>query len=185
MTTAVLGPLLVLSSVGGYLLLGAMGTVTITVKDDYAAFSVDVPVGTGIDFVDHDSVNSGGELVCDHTGYGMNDHGLAVETVAMDCDLPDQRVMNGSHGLYRTLADVPKPRDVAEVDTGLGPAEVFVQDYSESTNFTTDYVEPVAIVTLDDPVRLDYPTLVIRSEQGELDREEFTELVRSLDDPNG
>lgn len=154
-------------------------TTTITVADDYAAFTLDVPDGTAITTVDHR-----GEDRCDSAAYHLSGYGLEVEAVSAKCELDRQRVSNGRHGTYRTIDDVPEPKDVATLDTGIGPAEVFTQEYVEATNSTDSYEEPVAIVVFDDPVNPDYPTLVIRSEKGELGRGEFIELVESLAEPN-
>lgn len=107
---------------------------------------------------------------------------LTVEAFASDCAIdPVQRIMNGGHGAYRTMEDVPDPVDVEEVATGAGPARVFVQHYSEHTNVSESWEEPVAIVTLDAPVDPDFPTLVLRSDKAAFSREAFTEIVKSLD----
>ncbi|GAA3651320.1 hypothetical protein [Microbacterium marinilacus] len=87
---------------------------------------------------------------------------------------------NGSHGVYVSLEDVAEPREAAEVQTRLGPAQVFVQQYTECTNLCRDFEEPVAIISLDDPDDASYPSLVLRSDRGELSRDELTEIVTSL-----
>ena len=127
--------------------------------------------------------SSGGD--CPTTTFESRHGNLVFEAVARDCHPEDNdRVINGYHGTYRTLDDVEDPTDVAHVDTdGLGDAVVFTQHYAEYTNFTSDWDEPVAIVTLDAPESADYPTLVVRSEKAELSRADFTEVVRSMREP--
>ena len=179
---AVAGQVVVLFVVGA-VDLGDTGdsedTTAITVADGNVAFKVRVPGGTAITGVSVGEDSDG----CGRAVYDLNAHGLVVEAVRSDCEPESQQINNGHHGTYRTLDDVPKPQDVEKVKTYLGPAVVFTQKYLEATNVTTDYTEPVAIVTLDDPVDADYPTLVVRSEQGELDRDAFTRVVESLIEP--
>lgn len=109
---------------------------------------------------------------------------LTIEAFAADCAVEEasQQIMNGDHGVYRTIEDVPEPVDVEEVSTWAGPAQVFVQHYAEHTNVSDSWDEPVAIVALDDPVDADFPTVVLRSDKGAFSREEFTEIVASLSD---
>ncbi|GAA4909311.1 hypothetical protein LX16_2903 [Stackebrandtia albiflava] len=164
--------------------LGAAGspeTVDITVRDDDVAFVLEVPEGVGID-----SIAAGPDWDgCERIGYGFDGAGLVVEAVSRHCDPdPSQQIINGDHGTYRTVRDVPEPLGLTRVDTYAGPADVFTQIYTEYTNTTTEYEEPVAIVTFDLPVNPDYPTLVIRSSQGGMDIEEFTTLVENLSMPS-
>ena len=60
---------------------------------------------------------------------------------------------------------------------------VFGQRYFECTNSCRNFVEPVAIITVDEPVDPGYPTLVLISTKGELSREAFTGIVRTLTHP--
>ncbi len=62
-------------------------------------------------------------------------------------------------------------------------AVVFTQEYYECTNSCERWHEPVAIITLDDPVDPDYPTLVVRAERDELSRSDLEELLGALEEP--
>lgn len=177
-TVAVLG---VAALVLGFLSPAAMDTEQsrVTVRDDHIAFDIKVPEGTAISTIDVEDETEG----CARVSYTLNDHGLVVEAVSRTCRVPDEQISNGHHGVYRTLKDVPEPSKVATVRTWLGPAKVFTQSYSEHTNVSNSWDEPVAIVTLDDPVDADYPTLVVRSDKAALTREEFTHVVEDLAEP--
>jgi hypothetical protein len=102
---------------------------------------------------------------------------LRIEAVPTDCALAGPiEPGGGEHGRYRTLDDVADPLDVEDVDTALGPAVIFTQRYD-------DVEEALAIVTLDDPVDPDYPTLVIRSDEGGFGRDELRAMLATLDPP--
>jgi hypothetical protein len=111
------------------------------------------------------------------TAFFSGTRDLRIEAVPTDCALAGSiESGDGEHGRYRTIADVPEPIDVEEVDTALGPAVLFTQRYD-------DVEEAVAIVTLDEPVDPDYPTLAIRSDGGDFDREELRAMLATLDPP--
>ena len=110
---------------------------------------------------------------------------VTIELVPADCEAPADSPGNGDHGLYRTIDDVPEPIGVEHVETPIGAAIVFDQAYYECTNQCDDFLDRVAIVTLDDPADQRYPTVVIRDEAGQLDaamldEEEFAELLQGL-----
>jgi hypothetical protein len=107
---------------------------------------------------------------------------IEVELVPSSCDVEFREPGNGLHGAYRTITDVSDgdPVDLERIDTPVGMAEVFTQDYYECTNECIDYVDRVAIVTLDDPADPGYPTLVVRSNKDEVDPDEFAGLLTSL-----
>jgi hypothetical protein len=104
--------------------------------------------------------------------------------VPSDCEVAgsNSSIGNGQHGLYRTLEDVPEPEAVDTTTTALGEATVFVQEYFECTNECERWDEPVAIITLDDPVDPAYPTLVLRGEQDRLARSELEEILGALEE---
>lgn len=109
---------------------------------------------------------------------------VELEVVPTDCEY-DDRLGNGFHGIYRTIADVADldaddADDVEVVDTAVGPAEVFTQDYYECTNECNDYVDRIAIVTLDEPSDDDYPTLVVRANKDEVGEDVFFQLLAGL-----
>ncbi|MCD0447331.1 hypothetical protein LO763_27315 [Glycomyces sp. A-F 0318] len=152
----------------------------VVVHGEHVAVVLTVPGGLAIDAV---VANPDGDADTECRGvryeFGAD---LTVEAFASDCAVDgEQRIINGRHGVYRTLADVPDPVEVAEVATGVGPAQVFVQRYGEYTNVSDSWDEPVAIVTLDDPVDAEFPTLVLRSDKAALSREELTAIVSSLE----
>ncbi|MFD0557599.1 hypothetical protein FB566_2879 [Stackebrandtia endophytica] len=155
------------------------GWARVVVVDDRVAFELRVPGGAAIDRVEVLDDAEGCALV----RYGFDDYGLVVEAVSRSCEVTDRQIINGHHGRYRTMADVPAAEDVVTVGTNLGDAEIFVQQYAEYTNLTSKWTEPVAVVTFDVPVDPEYPTLVLRSEKAGLDRDEFTEVVAGLRTP--
>jgi len=156
---------------------GAGGWTRVTVEDDLVAFEMRVPSGTAISSIGVADDAEG----CAMVTYRFNDYGLVVEAVSRSCEVrADRAIINGYHGIYRTVADVPHPQDMAIVDTNLGSAETFLQNYAEYTNLTSKWVEAVAIVSLAAPVNPDFPTLVVRSDKAGLDRDEFTEVIRQL-----
>lgn len=171
-TLAVLGPL------GGGR--GSRGATTrLTVDDDRIAFEIKVPAGTAITGFSVAPVRD-----CPTVSVGFSDHGLRAYAVAKSCaPRGNSRPGNGNHGSYRTLADVSDPLAPIRLETGLGRAEVFGQRYFECTNSCRNFVEPVAIITVDEPVDPGYPTLVLISTKGELSREAFTGIVRTLTHP--
>lgn len=152
----------------------------ITVSGEQVAFELMAPTGTAISQVVIGG-SSGEADDCKVVDYLFNAHGLEIEAIPADCKVQNgQQIINGNHGAYRTMADVPKPEAVAEVKTFLGRATVFTQSYAEYTNTSSHWDEPVAVISFDDPVDPDYPTLVVRSNRGELDRGQFTDLVKGL-----
>lgn len=151
------------------------GDNEITIDSERIAVSMTVPHGMAVHSVDTDAHRD-----CRAVRYRFGGD-LTVEAYASDCKVDDtQQTINGDHGTYRTLEDVPEPVDVSEEDTPAGPAQIFVQRYEEYTNTSNSWDEPVAIVTLDEPVDADFPTLVLRSDKAELSREELTAVALSL-----
>lgn len=156
----------------------------IQVQDDRVAFAVTVP--NRLSAIDDVSSDPDPECPVLQYDFGMtNAHRpLTILAVGTECDRGSDRLMNGNHGTYRTIEDVANPIDLEQMDTDLGPAQVFIQEYEEHTNVSRSFEEPVAIVTLDDPVDSRFPTLLLRSEAGKLSRERFTEVVASLEQPD-
>lgn len=154
-------------------------TTRLSVVDDRIAFEIKVPRGTMIT-----GFYSGARRECPIAEVDFSAHGLRAYAAGRSCESPARgRTGNGNHGTYRTIADVAAPKVVQRVDTWLGPADVFSQDYYECTNACQNYTEPVAIVMLQQPVNPDFPTLVLISTKGELDRPAFTRIVRDLAEP--
>ena len=160
---------------------GAFGPqpTTTVVDGEYIAFELEAPDNA------MSSSYVGTEEGCDYVHYRMTNFRLTVKALKKDCEVPDdQEIRNGNHGSYKTLDDVPDPIGVEKVDTGLGPAQVFTQKYSEYTNESNHYDEPTAIVTFDTPVNPDFPTMVVYSAKAELDREAFTAIVEKIRPPH-
>ena len=151
---------------------------TIEVRGAHVAFTAVVPDDWGISWLED-------AAACDSVIYDVEDDATvdvrfqAVPWVCEEAANSDE-IGNGFHGLYRTLADVPDPKDVEKRDTDLGSAEVFTQEYYECTNSCEKWDEPVAIVTLDDPVDPYYPTLVVRVERNDISRSDFETIIDSL-----
>ncbi len=155
----------------------ADGSHEVEVRGARVGFVIEVPREWGITEVDDDRV-------CGSVWYRLGD--LRIEAVPTTCEeatANDAQIGNGYHGVFRTLADVPEPRGVEEVATGLGPASVFTQEYYECTNECDEWDEPVAIVTLDEPVDPGYPTLVVRAYHDDLSRSRLEDMVGSLEAP--
>jgi hypothetical protein len=113
--------------------------------------------------------------------YLGNGRGYRLTAAAAGCPTePTARLINGHHGGYRTLADVPADRRAGAVTvaTPLGEATVFTQPYSEYTNSANHYTEPVAVITLARPADPSYTTLVAISEKGTLTQEQLVTALR-------
>lgn len=155
----------------------------VEVRGAHTAYTVRVPRMWGIASAREDDV-------CGSSSYRFDDlpdgwGRLVVEAVPTRCAeaRSNASIGNGSHGVYRTLEDVPAPEDVATVRTAVGEATVFTQEYYECTNSCERWQEPVAIVELDDPLDPAYPTLVLRGEQDRLSRAELETILRGLAAP--
>ena len=147
------------------------------------AFTMDVPDGVAIRRVESPVP----EAECAVIRYDLaapDDRGLTIEAVPASCAVDNDAPGNGNHGTYRTLDDVAEqPSDVDEVENGFATAALFEQDYFECTNECNDYVDSVAIITLDDPRSAKYPTFVIRSDKSGYDVSELTAMVETLATP--
>jgi len=156
-------------------------THQVEVRGARTGFVVEVPEAWGItDVWDADTCGSVSYLL--REGSSLR---LVIEAVPASCPDAgvDTQIGNGFHGVYRTVDDVPDPQDRESVDTDLGSATVFTQKYFECTNSCEDWSEPVAIITLDAPVDVGYPTLVVRGEKETLSRAELEEIVATLAAP--
>jgi hypothetical protein len=160
---------------------------TVRIADDRLRIEVELPDGFAItDIAPRSEVDS-----CPTQVYRLAaaDHDLGrleLELVPADCELPGkdkQRILNGRHGVYRSIDDVPEPLDVARLGTELGPATVFTQKYVECTNGCNTFFEPVAIVKLDHPVDPDYPVLVLRGDGEDLSRDDLNLVLASVSRP--
>ena len=160
-----------LSGCGDYF--GGDDSHTVEVHGAHTGFTIEVPEDWGISYVDDTAV-------CDSVSYTLGQ--LRLEAVPTSCPDAEQNteIGNGKHGVYRVLDDVPEPKDVEQLETELGSVEVFEQSYFECTNECDRWDEPVAIVTVDDPVDPAYPTLVVRAHRDQVERSTFEDLVETL-----
>jgi hypothetical protein len=152
------------------------------VRGSHTGFDAEVPAGWGIVEVrDADTCGSVSYRIEDADGETR----VVVEAVPTSCAeaAENGQIGNGQHGIFRTLADVPDPNGVKKISSDLGDAEVFTQEYFECTNSCRYWDEPVAIVTLAEPVDAGYPTLVLRADKAEVERGQLEEIVRSLAPP--
>jgi hypothetical protein len=183
--------LVALAALSAVPLAGCAGPVSLGSGDDdsrrlevrgtHTGFDVEVPEDWGItDVWDSDTCGSVSYRI--REGHELR---LAIEAVPASCAEAggDPQIGNGFHGLYRTIEDVPEPEDVETVSTALGEAAVFTQEYFECTNSCDRWQEPVAIVSVDDPVDAGFPTLVLRGEQDSVSRAELEELLATLAPP--
>ncbi|MGI5246683.1 hypothetical protein [Dactylosporangium sp. CA-139066] len=106
---------------------------------------------------------------------------IRLMAYATTCTVEDnERLINGRHGVYRTTADIPADRraGAVTVQTELGGATVFTQPYSEYTNSTNHYTEPVAVITLAKPADPAYQTLTVVAEKGALPLDQLTNVLK-------
>ncbi|MFD1718369.1 hypothetical protein [Georgenia deserti] len=158
----------------------------LTVDDDRLSMEIEAPAATGIRQIHTTEWEECGPVRSySIRGTRPSDVLVVVELVPTECAraAENEEALNGQHGLYRTIDDVPQPEDVAETSTSLGEAVIFTQDYTECTNVCRDYREPVAIIALDEPVDPAYPTVVVRGDRETVDREELDEMVSSVRAP--
>ena len=100
---------------------------------------------------------------------------------ATSCPLPtDTRRINGRHGVYRSTADIPADlrAGATSIQTPLGEATAFTQDYSEYTNSANHYREPVVVITLARPADPSYQALTVIAEKGTLPMDELATVLR-------
>ena len=107
---------------------------------------------------------------------------VAVTLPAAVCAGEEQSVLNGEHGDYVGIDDVPGARDIATTTSGLGEVTTFEQTYTECTNECVDSTDRVALVALTTPAAPDRPTLMVRVDADDMDAEAFAALVDSLAD---
>ncbi|HIY66066.1 MAG TPA: hypothetical protein H9830_07300 [Candidatus Agrococcus pullicola] len=148
----------------------------VTIVDETLAVELRVPDRLAITRVSADTSGDGCSLV----RYSFEQR-LAIESYSTACELSGaDRILNGRHGEYRTIDDVEDPRDVEEVATDLGSAKLFVQEYTECTNYCRDFEEPVAIIELDEPADASHPSLVLQAYKGDISRDELREILSTL-----
>ncbi|MGO2096622.1 MAG: hypothetical protein ACTH2J_05555 [Candidatus Microbacterium stercoravium] len=148
----------------------------VTISDETLAVELRVPDRLAITRVSADTSGDGCSLV--RYSFGQS---LAIESYSTACELAESdRILNGHHGEYRTIDDVEDPRGIEEVATDLGPATLFVQEYTECTNYCRDFEEPVAIIELDEPVDPAYPSIVLQAYKGDISRDGLREVLTTL-----
>jgi hypothetical protein len=106
--------------------------------------------------------------------------GINVEAWPLGCDPANSEPGNGSFGHYRTRADAPSPVDPIDVDTVLGPGEVFGQTYVECTNSCDEWELDIAVITLSEPVNQEYPTLTVIGTVKSYTRDDLLALLESF-----
>ena len=106
--------------------------------------------------------------------------GINIEAWPATCDPANSEPGNGSFGHYRAPSDAPSPVDPIEVDTVLGPAEVFGQTYFECTNSCDEWELDVAVITLSEPVNDEYPTLTVIGTVKSYTRADLLALLESF-----
>ena len=178
---AALAVVVPLSSCEGSISVGGEDTHQLEVRGAHTAFDLEVPSDWAITDV-------WDAAACGSVTYDVAEDGatrLVIEAVPSSCPEAgqDTQIGNGFHGIYRTVDDIPEPRDSKTVETALGSATVVTQEYFECTNSCDRWNEPVAIVTVDQPVDAGYPTLVIRGERDKVSRADFEAIVETLAAP--
>lgn len=132
-------------------------TRSVTVDGDHVAFTIAVP--------EHWADDEQDTLTGDCGQFTQQLGELTVQAVPTSCRdaATDGNIGNGHHGTFRTLGDVPEPMSVQSIETALGPATLFTQEYYECTNSCERWHEAWVIVDLTDPVDPAYPTLSLRA----------------------
>lgn len=152
-------------------------TYRLVVSGEQVAFAADIPDELHVTRIDeHDWP----PLDCAEGVRYVFSGDLVIESFAQGCAETSQQIGNGVHGYYRSLEDVPAPLHPEEVETALGPAHVFDQEYFECTNICEEWQEPVAIIELDRPRDENYPALVLRSDKAALDREVLVGIMETM-----
>jgi hypothetical protein len=107
---------------------------------------------------------------------------ILLSAYSTSCESSDtDRPINGRHGTYRSTADIPADRRSAAVTfrTALGEATAFMQPYSEYTNSSHHYTEPVAVITLDHPLDPSYRALVAYGDKGSIGLEQLRTVLET------
>jgi hypothetical protein len=156
-------------------------THQLEVRGTHTAFDVEVPDDWGI--LQVLDANTCGSVTYEIAVAAESR--LVIEAVPTSCAEAEENteIGNGRHGVYRTIADVPEPREKTSVDTDLGTATVFTQTYYECTNSCDNWNEPVAIISLAAPVDAGYPTLVVRGEKELVSRDDLEDILKTLAAP--
>ena len=99
---------------------------------------------------------------------------------AVCADEAQDAPLNGEHGDYISIEDVPEPREVSTVEVPLGSATTFLQDYEECTQECVVTEDRVALVALDPPIGGSYPTLMVQVDSETLSETEFLDLLAAI-----
>jgi hypothetical protein len=149
----------------------------IDVADARLAFTLALPdEHPVINTLEHDLVGDGSCVA----PFWQLAGGINIEAWPATCDPANSEPGNGSFGHYRTPADAPSPIDPIEVDTVLGPADVFGQTYFECTNSCDEWELDVAVITLSEPVNDEYPTLTVIGTVKSYTRADLLALLESF-----
>ena len=123
----------------------------------------------------------GGECTVVPASLGTGSGFVSLHLPAAVCaDEPQDAPLNGEHGDYITIEDVPDPREVADVEVPLGPATTFLQDYEECTQECVFTEDRIALVALDPPIGEGYPTLMVQVDSEVLSESEVLELLGAI-----
>ncbi|MGI6878494.1 hypothetical protein [Microbacterium sp. gxy059] len=153
----------------------APDTTRIAISDEHVGLEMRVPAGTGITRIETGPAEDG----CVSVRYAMGRE-LTLEGYSPGCETGGDVRANGHHGRYRTIDDISDPIDPEEISLPAGEAVVFEQEYTEATNVSRSWEEPVVIVQLDRPRSAEITSLVLRGDYAELSREELVEIAGSL-----
>lgn len=149
----------------------------ISIVDERLSLELSVPQDVAMPRV----VERSDDEACPSVPYLFADR-LAIEAYSTTCDPSSRNPMNGHHGRYRSFDDVADPLDAVTVDTRLGPATLFTQEYTECTNACRHAIEQVAIIALEDPPAEEYPSVIARG-SAEMSREQLREILAALRGP--
>lgn len=118
----------------------------ISIVDERLSLELSVPQDVAMTRV----VERSDDEACPSVPYLFADR-LAIEAYSTTCDPSSRNPMNGRYGRYRSFDDVADPLDAVTVDTRLGPATLFTQEYTKCTNACRHAIEQVGIIALEDP----------------------------------
>lgn len=88
--------------------------------------------------------------------------------------------LNGEHGDYVTVDDVPAPIGTDTAPSALGEVTTFEQDYEECTQECVTTRDQVALVALSVPVDPDHPTLMIHGDADDVSVDRMLALVDAI-----
>ena len=89
---------------------------------------------------------------------------ITMTSAHAGCAVKPTRPLNGDHGSYTRIQDVPDPQDVTSTTSAAGVVTTFTQVYRECMNECRDSTDAVALVELANPPDENFPTVMLRAD---------------------